>query len=108
MRAVWLGADSVSCAQPLEGIVSGYESVMDSWQLLFARGKPAVVDVEEISVNVKPNVAWVVVKQQVDAVRGSDTIGGTRIVTNIFQKRKGRWKMVHHHASPVLTEEDAR
>lgn len=106
MRDVWLAADSVSCAHPLSGLVSGYEEVMSSWTSVFSMGKPVSLEIEEVSVNVKPNVAWVVVKQDVEAVRGSMTIGGTRIATNVFQKRHGKWAMVHHHASPVISGED--
>lgn len=63
------------------------------------------MDVREMAVNVHRNVAWVVVRQEVDAMRGESTIGGVRIATNVFQKRRGRWRLVHHHASPVVTEE---
>lgn len=107
MADVWLEADSVSCAHPLAGLVTGYQAVINSWASLFAMGKPVSIAVEEVSVDVKPNVAWVIVKQDVEAVRGSMTIGGTRIATNIFQKRRGKWALVHHHASPVLSGEDS-
>lgn len=104
MRDVWMDVDSVSCAHPMMGLVTGFEEVLNSWAELFARGRPVGVEVEEIGVNVRKNMAWVVCMQTVEGVRGGRSIGGARVATNLFQKRRGRWKMVHHHASPVVTD----
>lgn len=102
MRTVWIDIDSVSCAHPMMGLVTGFECVMASWTDLFARGRPVGVDVDELSVNVRKNMAWVVCMQTIEGLRGIESIGGVRVSTNIFQKRRGKWKMVHHHASPVV------
>lgn len=104
MAKVWMSSENVSCAHPLAGLVVGFEEVIASWRTLFAMGKASSVEVEEISVNVRRNVAWIVCRQDVKTVRGNFTIGGTRIATNVFQKRKGEWWMVHYHASPVAVE----
>lgn len=104
MALVWLQADNVSCAHALGGIVVGYDEVVASWRRLFVAGRPTAVNVDVISLEVRRNLAWVICEQNVTAVRGRLSVGGERVATNLFQKQNGRWRVVHHHASPVVIE----
>lgn len=106
LRDVWLDAKTVSCAHPLADLAVGLPDVLASWSAVFAMGKPVSVDCDIISLQVRMNMAWVVAHQTVRSVRGDAVIGGLRIATNVFQKRGGTWKLVHHHASPVVIEDD--
>lgn len=106
MAEVWLNSDTASCTHPLNGMVSGYDAVIQSWRSLFqTSGKPASITSEILSMEISRNLAWVVCRQQIQNVRGRQIIGGERIATNLFQKSGGRWLVVHHHASPVVVEE---
>ena len=106
MSRVWLPSDSVSCAFAATGFEVGYDDVLSSWRRVFTAGRPVSVDVDVLSVSVRRNVAWVISRQVIIAVRGILNLGGERMVTNIFQKRRGRWLMVHHHASPIAIGEE--
>lgn len=105
MANVWLRADTVSVALPPTGLAVGYDQVLDAWRQAFVSGRPTDIDIDILSVEIRPNLAWMVCKQQVEAVRGKNVIGGMRIATNVFQKARGKWFMVHHHASPVVLPE---
>lgn len=102
MRPLWLQSDTVSCAHPMTPLAVGYDSVMDSWRSLFILGAPTAIDLNIITIEVRRNMAWIVCEQTITSVRGRLTIGGLRIATNVFQKRSGKWYVLHHHASPVL------
>lgn len=105
MCSIWMGSDTISCAFPLGGLLVGYDDVIDGWRKIFIAGAPTEVHIENIQVEVRRNIAWVVCTQNIAAIRGNVAIGGQRVATNIFQKRKGKWCIVHHHASPIVIGE---
>lgn len=104
MASCWLSTNFVSCAHALGGLVTGFDDVIASWRRLFTAGKPADVKFEILSIHVSRNLAWVVCKQLITSERGKESLGGERVATNLFQRRGANWKVVHHHASPVVVE----
>lgn len=106
MGQAWLNGDDVSVALVLSGLVVGYDAVIAEWRKLFGMGVPTGVKVEVLGVNVRRNLAWVVCEQVVEGVRARAAFGADGVATNFFQKRRGQWRMVHHHASPVVVTED--
>lgn len=105
MCEIWMGSDTVSCAFPLGGLLVGFDAVIDGWRRIFVTGAPTEVNVENVQVELRRNIAWVICTQNIAAIRGNVAIGGQRVATNIFQKRRGKWHIVHHHASPVILTE---
>ena len=52
------------------------------------------------TLTVKDNVAWVVGIEKVYAHRANgDLLDISALATNIFERRSGKWLLVHHHAS---------
>ncbi|PXF40511.1 F-box protein SKIP8 [Gracilariopsis chorda] len=102
MHTLWLHSDAVSCAVSLAPLVMGWTPVMHLWQQLFVAGAPQRVSVRVLQLQLRRNVAWMLCEQQVLAERAVKPLVGTRIATNVFQRRRGRWLLVHHHASPVV------
>lgn len=101
MAAIWLDSDTVSVSHPKFGLASGYESVLNNWRDIFRAGSAADMQVEEVSLEVRKNMAWVICTQTLHSLRGRETISGLRVATNLFQKRGDKWMIVHHHASPM-------
>lgn len=101
MMNIWMRNDGVSCTHPVSGLTSGFDDVIAGWQRVFTIARPKQAEVEIFALEAQRNLAWVICKQNVTCTRARDTFGGERIVTNLFQKEGGQWRLVHHHSSPV-------
>lgn len=102
MGAVWAVSPVVTCAHPFVPASAGWEAVVDSWRVVFAMGRPTAVRVRDVRMVMGANLAVVTCVQEVETVRGGETLGGVRAAINLFQPApaEGRWRMVHHHSSP--------
>lgn len=105
MAMVWMQNDSVSCTHPFTGLTSGYDQVLAGWEQVFLQAPPGQLDFQVLSLQVHPNLACVVCNQITTSMRARNIIGGEQVVTNLFQKQKGQWRLVHHHSSPVLVDD---
>lgn len=93
MSRFWLNADYVKCVHASGELFSGYNGVMQSWQLLFSWEQGLNFQVRDVRARVLTDMAWVTMKTYVDM----DT--GPFNVTNVFEFHNGRWYIVHHHSS---------
>ncbi|GAB0495651.1 hypothetical protein MMPV_006955 [Pyropia vietnamensis] len=102
MGAVWAVSPAVTCAHPFVPSAAGWEGVVDSWRVVFAMGRPTAVRVRDVRMVMGANLAVVTCVQEVETVRGGETLGGVRAAINLFQPSpaEGVWRMVHHHSSP--------
>ncbi|KAL6181858.1 hypothetical protein ACLB2K_048506 [Fragaria x ananassa] len=99
MSHLWLNADYVKCVHPSGEFFSGYNAVVQSWQLAFNWEQGVNFQVRDVRARVLTDMAWVTMKTYV----GDHLDTGPFSVTNIFEFHNGRWYMVHHHSS-VLDE----
>ncbi|KAI3453836.1 hypothetical protein Pfo_010499 [Paulownia fortunei] len=96
MGQFWLNADYVKCFHATGESFSGYNAVMESWQLAFSWENVADFQIRDVRTRVLADMAWVTMKAYVDMENG------TYNVTNVYELHNGRWYMVHHHSSAVL------
>jgi hypothetical protein len=59
------------------------------------------VSVREPLVSVIGDAAWVTCIEQVTSLLETDFTTARVQTTNIFVRRKGQWRMVHHHKTPL-------
>ncbi|XP_030540232.1 F-box protein SKIP8 [Rhodamnia argentea] len=100
MSRLWHNADYVKCVHASGEIFSGYNAVIQSWQLAFNWEQGVDFQVRDVRVRVLTDMAWVTMKTFVDM----DT--GPFNVTNVFEFHNGQWYMVHHHSSVMLIDGD--
>ncbi|KAI3422960.1 F-box domain-containing protein [Psidium guajava] len=100
MSRLWFSADYVKCVHASGELFSGYNAVIQSWQLAFNWEQGVDFQVRDVRVRVLTDMAWVTMKTFVDM----DT--GPFNVTNVFESHNGRWYMVHHHSSMMLIDGD--
>ncbi|AQK95873.1 F-box protein SKIP8 [Zea mays] len=97
MSRFWLNADYVKCIHATGEFCPGYNSVMESWGLLFNWGQDGGqgigFQIRDVRVRVLGEMAWVNMKANVDV----DPL--VFHVTNVYELCNGRWYMVHHHSS---------
>jgi ketosteroid isomerase-like protein len=102
MAKVWLAENYVKCVHPGSEMLVGYESVMNSWKTIFENTERIRFNVRDIDVRVVADLAWVSLTEGVDTGYSAHERGSVVAATNIFERRGGEWKMVMHHASPML------
>lgn len=93
MSRLWLNADYVKCIHASGEFFSGYNAVIQSWQLAFNWDQGVDFQIRDVRARVLTDMAWVTMKAFVD--------GETRHfnMSNVFEFHNGRWYMVHHHSS---------
>ncbi|KAK8485440.1 hypothetical protein V6N13_046868 [Hibiscus sabdariffa] len=96
MSCFWLNADYVKCIHASGAHYSGYNDVIQSWQVAFNWEQDDDFQVRDVRARVLTDMAWVTMKTFVDM----DT--GPFNMTNVFEFHHGRWYLVHHHSSVML------
>lgn len=93
MGRFWLNTDYVKCIHPSGELFSGYNAVMESWQIAFSfELQGGGFQVRDVQARVLTDMAWVTMKAYFDLEPGYN-------LTNTFEFHDGRWYMVHHHCS---------
>jgi uncharacterized protein (TIGR02246 family) len=106
MSAVWLQDDSVSCVHPGWHRLDGWEEIRRSWENIFANSRPWAVMCEDVRIGVAGDLAWVTCVEVITPFGGDADEDAARMqATNLFGRVDGRWRLVHHHASPSPTGE---
>ena len=100
MKAVWSDSDDVTCVHPGHPLLSGADRVLNSWRALFssAGGMPKL-EAQRQRVVLRGSAAWVTCNE---APEGEPS---ALEAINVFERRDGRWYMVHHQAGPVFVQQ---
>jgi ketosteroid isomerase-like protein len=98
MDALWAAEAEVSCLHPGWMPLTGRADVLRSWAAILTNpGQARVV----------PGAAQARIVGEVAIVTCREFVAGTPLVaTNLFVDEGGRWRMVHHHSSPVAIAEE--
>jgi ketosteroid isomerase-like protein len=102
MEAVWLEDQHIVCIHPGWRKLTGWGSIMQSWERIFDNVFEMKFDLGELEVIISGDLAIVIAEENLTQ-RGYD--GATRsavLATNVFQRAGHRWLMVAHHGSPVI------
>ncbi|KAL2527731.1 F-box protein SKIP8 [Abeliophyllum distichum] len=96
MGQFWLNVDYVKCFHATGESFTGFNSVMESWQIAFSWENVADFQIRDVRARVLTDMAWVTMKAYLDMEAGPFN------VTNVYEFHNGRWYMVHHHSSALL------
>ncbi len=96
MEACWSTTEPVLCTHPGWRAIHGREGVMASWHRIIQSGAPSV-RWSDGRVAIVRGVAFVSCTEWL--------IDGTLAATNVFVWEEGKWKLVHHHASPLAGDD---
>ncbi|CAN4127206.1 unnamed protein product [Withania somnifera] len=95
MERFWLNVDYVKCFHSSGQFFTGYNAVIDSWQMAFNWEHNVNLEIRDVKARVMTDSAWVTMKAYLNNM-------GSGNVTNVFEFHNGRWYMVHHHCSVML------
>lgn len=99
MSDLWEHADRVVCTHPGSVTLRGWGLIVGSWYSLFDNSEHLQFIVTNARAEVEGDIGWVVCDENILGGAG----GGTVETLNLFAKQAGgRWRMIGHHASPIL------
>ena len=103
MDSVWAHSANVQCTHPGWPRLAGYSAIMTSWERIFENTFAMSFELTGVEVSVMGDLAWVVCTENLTS-RTYDGVSRSRIeATNVFERHEGRWLLVHHHGSPVVS-----
>jgi ketosteroid isomerase-like protein len=113
MAEVWERTDRCRVTHPGWPTLAGWPKVAGSWQAIFSSTPFIQFVLTDERVLVVGDVALVTLDENIlqattapdGGGTGTDELSGARVAaTNVFVRDGGRWRMVHHHGSPVGAE----
>jgi ketosteroid isomerase-like protein len=99
MDAIWAREHPVACLHPGWDALRGREEVMASWRSIMENAASPRISFVRAEAYVLGTAAFVIGYERIE--------GATLVATNVFVKEDGRWKLAHHHASPVRADVDS-
>jgi ketosteroid isomerase-like protein len=106
MDEVWAHEPYATFIGPLSAtVVVGWDGVRKAWEMRFGQFDRVTIALAESHVRTSGKVAWAVGVEKVELLRkDGKTLGFDAFVTNVFEKRDGRWLMISHQATPMFKE----
>lgn len=101
MMAVWAEGDDVVCVHPQGPRLLGLDAVRESWTRIFAGAAPVKVKRQETRRFDGPSLAVHSLIEVIGPATGRGATGSVH-ATNVYELQEDGWRMVLHHASPVL------
>lgn len=106
MGDVWARETYVRCIHPGWEPLVGWEEVVGSWSQIFAGVQSLRFELSDMSVRMGGTMAWVELSERLEAIHEGKVARSQVLATNIFERQTdGTWRMVHHHASPVMVRQ---
>ena len=101
MGSVWLKEPWVKCVHPSWELLTGWKRIRKSWATIFRNTEHMKIRATEVSIRVSGDFAWVSCLENIESYRNANFSRSQAQGTNLFFRVKGKWCLVHHHASPI-------
>jgi len=102
MSDVWEHSDRTACVHPGWGRLTGWGAISASFFALFQNGQHLQFILTNERVDVTGDTAWVSCDENIL----SEQVGGTVAALNLFARDGTTWRMVVHHGSSVLPQQE--
>jgi ketosteroid isomerase-like protein len=105
MDAVWVHTERAQCIHPGWPLITGWAEIRNSWERFFASTAEMRFTISDARVGGTDDLAWVTCTENILAeVQGRVSVTSL-LATNVFEHTADGWRIVHHHASHVLSSE---
>ena len=101
MKNIWLDDSASQCIHPGWNVLTGFESIILSWQKIFSAEQDLEIKLSHVKLTTSEKLAWVTCQENLFSISTSGVLLSKVHATNLFKQAHGEWKMVLHHASPV-------
>ena len=105
MDALWMHAEYVRCVHPGWGLLSGWDSVRQSWAAIFKDSRELRFTLSDVQIQVDGSLAWVTATENILSQSQGNISVTAVLATNIYERSGTRWRMVLNHASHILIGE---
>lgn len=103
MGQLWANGPHVRCIHPGSEPLCGWDEVIGSWEVIFDGLESLRFELADLTVRVGGDLAWVELSEMLQAEADGKPAFGHVLATNLFERGSdGRWRMIHHHASPMV------
>lgn len=102
MSIVWSQGTGCLCIHPGRNILRGWKEIEISWMQIFRNTKYLEIETEIITVEIRGNLAYIVLIENLLQVSGGKSIQAESMATNIFENMTSKWYLIHHHGSPIM------
>jgi ketosteroid isomerase-like protein len=103
MDRVWAHGEHVKCVHPGWPLLVGWTAVRSSWETIFANTAEMSFTLSDVEVVASSGLAWVTCTENILSELGERVSVTAILATNLFERAPTGWRLVHHHASHVLT-----
>ena len=110
MDQVWAHGEHVQCVHPGWPLLVGWKAVRASWEAIFENTAEMRFTLSDVRAAASGGLGWVTCTENIfSEVRGRLAVTSV-LATNLFERGPQGWRMIHHHASHILTRtpDDAR
>lgn len=104
MDGVWAHGEHVRCVHPGWPLLCGWDAVRESWRRIFAHTEEMRFTLSAVRVAVSGDLAWVTCTENILSDVGGRVSVTAILATNLFERRLDGWRLIHHHASHVLSQ----
>ena len=105
MEGVWLREEYIKCIHPGWALLSGWNTVMESWRRIFENTEQMQFALTNIQIQVQGELAWVTLYENLSSTLQGQGNAAVVLATNVYEQRANGWFMIHHHGSPVLMQQ---
>jgi ketosteroid isomerase-like protein len=102
MDQVWSHANHVRCIHPGWALLSGWDAVRESWDAIFKGSREMRFSIADVRPSVEGDLGWVTCTENILSHARGQVAVTSLLATNIFERWRGDWVVVHHHASHIL------
>jgi ketosteroid isomerase-like protein len=102
MDQVWSHADHVRCIHPGWALLVGWDTVRESWDAIFKGSREMRFSIADVRPCADADLGWVTCTENILSHARGQVAVTSLLATNIFERWRGDWLLVHHHASHIL------
>jgi len=102
MNVIWSQGTGSLCIHPGRNMLRGWREIELSWLQIFRNTKYLEIETEIIAVEIRDNVAYVILIEKLLQIVGGRSVQAQSMATNIFERMASTWYLVHHHGSPIM------
>jgi ketosteroid isomerase-like protein len=102
MSVIWSQGTGSLCIHPGRNVLRGWREIELSWLQIFRNTKYLEIETEIIAVEIRDNVAYVILIEKLLQIVGGRSVQAQSMATNIFERMASTWYLVHHHGSSIM------
>ncbi|MGJ3252626.1 MAG: nuclear transport factor 2 family protein [Elainellaceae cyanobacterium] len=103
MGTVWSQGIGSLCIHPGRDALRGWHDICASWEQIFKNIQYLEIETDVISTEIVGNLAYIVLMENLLQIIRGRRLESQTIATNIFEQMGGKWHLVHHHGSPLVS-----